>query len=79
MVYVNGVELGRANMPAGTISQNTFATAAPRTPTALANRVVLNVPAGVLQAGADTVAAEVHLNYRSTPDVSYDLTLTANA
>ncbi|MDN5655581.1 MAG: hypothetical protein L0G46_10930, partial [Kocuria sp.] len=37
VVYVNGTEVGRANMPTGTVSHGTYATAAPRTPDAIAS------------------------------------------
>ena len=77
VVYVNGVEVGRVNMPTGTITQGSYATAAPSTATALANRAVFTVPAGVLVAGSNTVSAEVHLNYRSSPDASFDLGFSA--
>ncbi|WP_166355372.1 fibrinogen-like YCDxxxxGGGW domain-containing protein [Phytoactinopolyspora limicola] len=76
VVYMNGEEVGRWNMPDGTITGNTFATAAPRTNTARANPVTVTIPGDLLEDGANVVAAEVHLNYRSTPDASFDLTLT---
>nr|WP_281353585.1 fibrinogen-like YCDxxxxGGGW domain-containing protein [Phytoactinopolyspora mesophila] len=78
VVYVNGEEAGRWNMPSGTITGGTYATAAPRTNTARANPVTVTIPGDVLEDGTNVVAAEVHLNYRSTPDVSFDLSLTEN-
>jgi trimeric autotransporter adhesin len=77
VVYVNGTEIGRANMPSGTISPSTLATAAPRSATAAQNRVTLAVPSATLINGTNVVAASVHANYRSTPDLSYDLRFTA--
>lgn len=74
IVYVNGTEVGRANLPTGTITQNTYATAAPRSTTAAANRVTFNVPVALLNAGTNTIAAETHANYRSTPDLTFALT-----
>lgn len=75
VVYVNGTEVGRANMPAGAVSPTMFASAAPRT--ASATPLTVTVPPSLLVAGTNTVSAEVHLNYRSTPDASFDLSLTA--
>lgn len=74
VVYVNGVEAGRANMPEGAIGHTTFATAAPNAATALANPVTLSVPGWVLRSGPNTVTAQVHSNYRSTPSASFELT-----
>lgn len=74
IVYVNGTEVGRANLPAGAITQNSYATAAPRSSTAAANRVTFNVPVALLNAGTNTIAAETHANYRSTPDLTFALT-----
>jgi hypothetical protein len=75
-VYLNGTELGRANLPTGTLSQGTYANAAPRSSVAAANRVTFDVPVGLLVSGANVLSAETHLNYKSTPDISFDLTLT---
>ena len=75
VVYVNGVEVVRANLPAGTIRSSTFASAnvtgsASTTPTSYV------VPASVLRAGTNTVAVEVHQNYRASSDVSFDARVT---
>ncbi len=77
VVSVNGIEVGRANLPAGQVSQNTYASAAPRSMTAGANRSVFAVPSSVLVDGQNVVSASVHMNYRSTPDASFDLRFTA--
>lgn len=76
VVYVNGTEVGRANLPASALTQSTYATAAPRSTTATANRVTFTVPAALLADGTNEVAVSSHLNYRSTPDLSFDLKLT---
>lgn len=75
VVYLNGVELGRANLGAGTLTQNSYATAAPRATTAAANKVTFAVPANLLVEGTNVIAASVHANYRGTPDLSFDLAL----
>jgi hypothetical protein len=75
IVYVNGTEVGRKNLPTTAITWTTFATAAPRSNTAAASPVTFTVPASLLTAGTNVVSADVHSNYRSTPDVSFDLDL----
>ena len=77
VVYLNGVEVGRQNLPAGTITSNTYATAAPRSTGANANPVVVSIPASALVNGTNVVAAQTHLNYRSTPDALFRLTLSS--
>ncbi|MCC9175200.1 fibrinogen-like YCDxxxxGGGW domain-containing protein [Arthrobacter sp. zg-Y179] len=78
VVYVNGVEVARANMPAGTPNHNTYATAAPSTAAAVAAPVVVTVPGSAFTAGTNVISAEVHSNYRSTPSASFDLTASMN-
>ncbi|MFD6815403.1 fibrinogen-like YCDxxxxGGGW domain-containing protein [Microbacterium sp. NPDC060132] len=76
VLYLNGVELGRANLPAGSITQNTYATAAPRATTAAGARVTFQVPATLVKEGTNVLAASVHANYRGTPDLTFDAALT---
>lgn len=76
-VYVNGTEVGRANMPSGTLTSTTFSTATQRTSTTRANPVTFPVPPALLRDGANVVTASMHLGWRSTPDVSFDLSMTA--
>lgn len=77
VVYVNGTEVGRTNLPTGTLGQNSYATAAPRSGPAAAARVEYSVPSSLLVAGTNVVAVSIHANYRSTPDLSFDLRFTA--
>jgi PKD repeat protein len=74
VVYVNGTEVGRANMPSGTVTSGTFASSAVKT--ANAQQVTINVPTNLLVDGTNVIAAETHLNYRKTPDASFDLKAT---
>lgn len=74
VVYVNGIEVGRANMPAGAITSATSASAAPKV--AAAPAVAINADPGLLVAGTNVISAETHLNYRGTPDLTFDLTAT---
>jgi hypothetical protein len=73
VVYVNGVEVGRSNMPTGTVTPNTFAGPRRNTADAVANPVVINVPQNRLVTGTNVISVETHLNSRSTPNVSFDL------
>lgn len=77
VVYVNGQEIGRRNLPAGTLTQNSYATAAPTYGAATAAPAVFEVPPGLLVDGQNVVAVSTHLNYRSSPSVSFDLALSA--
>jgi hypothetical protein len=78
-VYVNGTEVGRSNLPAGELGANTYALTAQSTATAVANQFTWDVPVGLLVNGTNTIAVEVHSNYRLTPSASMDLTLTATS
>lgn len=77
VVYLNGTEVKRVNMPAGTISNNSYATAAPRTSAALANPVQITLPGSAVAPGVNVLSAEVHSDHRATPDHSFDLSATA--
>lgn len=79
VVYVNGAEVGRANLPTGTLTQNSYATAAPRNTAASATPAVFTVPSSLLVDGSNVVAVSTHLNYRTTPDVSFDLGINATS
>jgi hypothetical protein len=73
VVYVNGVEVGRQNMPTGAVSSRTYASSARRTTVANSLPLVVEVPVNLLVSGTNVVSAETHLNYRGTPDTSFDL------
>lgn len=79
VVYLNGVEVVRSNMPSGAVGPGTYATSAVGTAVALAAPVVAELPSDLLVAGTNTIAVEVHANYRAAKDVSMDLTLTGEA
>lgn len=76
VVYVNGVEAFRDNMPAGTITASTFAS------TGLwgddeNTYVDFAIPPGLLIEGTNVIAVSVHNNSRSgTGDLSFDATLS---
>ncbi|AXT85956.1 hypothetical protein C6I20_12700 [Aeromicrobium sp. A1-2] len=77
VVYVNGIEIGRSNLPTGDVSPNMYALSAPNTATAIANPVTLDVPLSAIRAGKNVIAVEMHSHYRSTPSASMDLALIA--
>ena len=75
VVYVNGIEVGRSNMPTGTITSETYASSAPTT--ALRHTPVrISVPSSAFRPGGNTIAVEVHLNYRTQPTSGFDLKIT---
>ena len=77
-VYVNGIEVTRANLPAGPLSANTYATAA----VPAADRqtpVSIEVPTSAFRAGSNTIAVELHLNWKSQTTAGFDLRLTGLA
>ena len=76
VVYVNGVEVARSNMPAGPITHDTFAAG----PVAVDDRhvpVVYAVPASAFVAGTNTIAVELHLNSRNQTTAGFDLAVGA--
>lgn len=75
VVYVNGVEVGRSNMRDGVVTHTTYA---PSVPTVAQRHVPVRLEAlsSAFHAGTNTIAVEVHLNYRSQPTTGFDLALT---
>ena len=73
VVYLNGAELGRPNMPSsGSIGPCTLASSTAGVDT------VLPVAPGDLVAGMNVVAVEVHRGALTTTDLAFDLSLTAD-
>ncbi|MES2592983.1 MAG: T9SS type A sorting domain-containing protein [Bacteroidota bacterium] len=72
VVYINGAEVFRSNMPSGAISYNTLAT------TAASNEseyTIANISASSLVNGSNVIAVEVHQNAGSSSDLSFNLKL----
>ncbi|MFM1770623.1 MAG: Inner spore coat protein, partial [Verrucomicrobiota bacterium] len=71
VVYLNGVEVARNNMPAGAIAQSTFAssTAGDDGTTVL----TVNLPASQLVAGSNVVAVEIHQDSANSSDIWFVL------
>lgn len=77
VVYINGTEVARDNMPSGTISFNTLATTALGVPQE-ATFFRYNVPATSLIAGANVIAVEIHQANATSSDVSFNLQLAVS-
>ena len=73
VVYVNGTEVGRDNMGAGTIISSTLAASAIEDGT-----VSFNVATSAFAAGSNTIAVEIHQAAITSTDISFDLQLVGN-
>ena len=79
IVYLNGQEIWRSNMPAGPITYLTSAVAA-LSGLAETTFIALTLPnASYLVGGENVVAVEIHQSGITSSDVSFDLELHANA
>ena len=73
VLYLNGTEVGRNNMPAGTIAHGTFSTAN------LEEEIItITIPAAQVLAGVNTIAVEMHQSNVNSTDLSFNLQLTGN-
>ncbi|MDE0441584.1 MAG: metallophosphoesterase [Gammaproteobacteria bacterium] len=71
VVYLNGTEVYRTNMPTGTISYNTFASAGIETSEYFSHIF----ESSGLVAGNNVIAVEVHQSSLASSDVSFDFSL----
>lgn len=72
IVYVNGVEAGRYNMPSGTVDYNTVATSyAPGNP----DTGSMKIKSSLFKKGSNLIAVEVHNNQTSSTDILWDAEL----
>jgi cysteine-rich repeat protein len=74
VVYLNGTEVARSNMPAGTISYSTFASITVAN-TAESTWMEFTVASSLLSAGANVIAVEVHQDRPESSDTSFNLRL----
>ena len=73
VVYVNGSEAARFNMPSGTISYSTLAsTYADQFPTG-----TLTLPTSLFHQGENVIAVEVHNNANNSSDIIFDASINA--
>ena len=77
VVYVNGSEVYRNNMPSGTINYNTLATTAASDDGATIQSITL--PVSNFASGVNVIAAEIHQSVQNSSDLSFDLRLIGNA
>ena len=73
VVYLNGTEVWRINMPTGTISYGTFSSAV-----GTENGTASNSIANALIIGTNVLAVEIHQASASSSDISFDFKLSAN-
>lgn len=74
VVYLNGVEVWRQNMPGGAVSYGTFSSAV-----GAENGTASTIIANSLITGNNVIAIEVHQSGASSSDISFDFELIANA
>lgn len=76
VVYVNGTEVWRNNIPYGTVSYTTLATESAVDDGN--NMVNFNISSSAFTTGDNSIAVEVHQNAANSSDISFDLQLTGN-
>lgn len=74
VVYLNGTEVFRSNMPSGTISHNTLASSSTADESTF---FAAAVDPALLMTGYNVIAVEVHQSAANSGDLSFDLRLTA--
>jgi hypothetical protein len=75
VVYLNGAEVFRNNMPAGTIAYNTLASSSVPAADETSNFHATNVPPSRLVSGTNVLAVEIHQASTNSSDLSFDLEL----
>jgi hypothetical protein len=77
IVYLNGREIYRVNLPAGAVTSDTLAT---RAVTGLEQDVFVpvKIDPAILRAGKNILAAEIHLHSRQCDNLRFDAELFAN-
>lgn len=73
VLYLNGIEVYRGNMPGGLITNSTLSAQNVSSETAFFSFVV---PKGILKNGENILAAEVHQNSATSSDISFNLELS---
>ena len=69
VVYINGTEVNRTNMPTGGIAHSTLASGA------VESIISLNIPTSAFVAGNNVIAVEMHQNAANSSDLSFDMSL----
>lgn len=74
VVYVNGTEIGRANMPTGTVTYDTFSSSAIE-----ATSTTFSVPETLLIEGTNVIAVEIHQYNLTSSDMIFDLQMMCSS
>jgi len=77
VLYINGVEVFRDNLPSGTVEAATLAVNG-ISGQAESQWLTTNIPHGALIDGVNVIAVEIHQKHRTSSDISFNLTLTVN-
>ncbi|HKC25955.1 MAG TPA: fibronectin type III domain-containing protein, partial [Thermoanaerobaculia bacterium] len=75
VVYLNGTEVRRDNMPSGAVSYTTLASVALGVPDE-STFFTTSLSTSALVAGTNTIAVEIHQANQTSSDISFDLELT---
>ena len=73
IIYVNGTEAGRYNMPAGTVSYNTVSSSYAGS---VPDEGQMTLSRSLFHAGSNTISVEVHNNNTSSSDICWDASLS---
>ncbi len=73
VIYINGIEVARNNMPGGAVTNATLASGAAADDGNTAQ--VISLPAGNFAEGVNTIAVEVHQNAATSSDITFSLEL----
>ncbi|MCE9669733.1 hypothetical protein LY474_18205 [Myxococcus stipitatus] len=77
IVYLNGAEVFRSNLPAGTVGYRTLAPATVSLPAEETTWLEQSVSPAALVTGTNVLAVEVHQSAANTSDMRFDLELSA--
>jgi autotransporter-associated beta strand protein len=78
VVYLNGAEVFRSNMPTGAVNHLTLAASAALPADETTTYYTTDLPASQLVPGWNLLAVEVHQSSTNSSDLSFDLALTAS-
>ncbi|MCH6256528.1 lamin tail domain-containing protein [Puniceicoccaceae bacterium K14] len=78
VVYINGVEIMRSNMPGGTVTSSTLASSA-ASGGGESTFIAVELDASMLDEGNNVIAVEVHQSSVTSSDVSFDLKLSGQS
>jgi hypothetical protein len=77
VVYLNGQEIIRSNMPTGNVAYNTLASSS-ISGTAESTFISYTLDASYFLTGTNVIAVEIHQNATNSTDISFDLELLAD-